>query len=602
MAFVPRLASLRRSLAVCALAASVLIGLAPPAVATEPPENAVAAAWSAYFQGRSLAARQGLTQALAALPPGAPGRFFLLETLLDICIHSRADACVQENIQAYVDAGGAFAATVSSDERALLALRGGYYFDQGRLARHSPAITREIFDWAPWKIEQAPDPRLELQRQVLAANIHYELDDYAAARASIDKLLALLAAIEAPQEDRFTVAWALLEAISTLAAIGETDRAYGLYRAVGPALVVTFPELSVEAALFRLTEAMLLQEQGDLVGADRALDDHIALVRKIELEPDVRAWLLAQALTSKAAGCAVRLALDCARDALAQHEFASLYRGAGRRPASYDEVAYLTARAAAAAFGGGEDPIAANALKGPLGFAPSPVLAPEIEVYRALGGALGQPPGAARGEGLFDAGRRLLELVAREPRSGFGAWRRLDPVEQVIVALALTQAESRRDGADETVFALMQLANRQGSTFDADAQTLLAQASDEAQRRTIHQALRLQARRDQLERQELTKLAARLSRPRGAAGLVVDAERRSLLVAASAEIAAADANLARGKVRTAGANLVTLRQLQRALKPGEAALALTPAPGGFAYACVRRDAIQRRCFPRTCAA
>lgn len=563
-------------------------------MADEALDAEIAAAWSAYFQGRSLAARQGLATALAARAPGDFERIPLLEAMLDICLHSQADACVRDHAQAYVDALQPIAAAATEDQRAALALRGGYYFDQGRFAIRAPEVTSQILDWAPWKIDRAPSDRLELQRQVLAANIHYALGDYPAARASIDRLLALLASVQTPQEDRFIVAWALAEAISSLVAIGESDRAYGIYRAGMPAISRGLPPLSADAAFFRLSEAFLLQQQGDLKGAREALEDHIAIVRRIELEPEVRNWLLAQALTSRTAVCAAQLDMACAKEAVEQHAFTPAYRTPGRRPASYDEVTYLAARAVAAAFSGGEDPVAAAALQGPLGFTPSDDLAAEIAVYRALGAALGQPQGAGRAEGLFETGRKVVALVEATPHSGFGAWRRPDAIEQIIVALALTQADSKRAEADETVFALLQLAGRQGSTLDADAQTIFAQARDEAQRHAIHLALRLQGRRDQLERQELETLSARSAREPAGAGLASDSRMRGMLVAVSDEIARLDATLATGKIATSGANLVSLKQLQAVLKPNEAALTLTPVPGAVAYACIRRDAVQRQ--------
>lgn len=598
MAFFPRSASLQRSLAALILAASVLLAGPPPAVAADTAKQQLSAAWLDHLEGRSLTARKGLGMLLQS-PEGQPPmvRLAALEALLDICIRSHADACLREHAQAYVDTAEVVA---GADEarRADLALRAAYYFDQGRLALHNPEVTAKILDWPPWQVAQVPNPRLELQRQVLASNIHLALDDHLAARRQADMLLAMAATLTNPQEDRLTVAWALTDAIGTLIALGESDRAYGLYRAAGPGILRALPPRSLEAAMFRLDEAALLQEQGDLKGSMASLDDHLAIIDAIELEPDVRRWLTSQALTSKAAACAMVLDRDCARAALARHPLANLYAGVGRRPAAYDEVTYLAVRALAAALAGGSDPVAGAALNGPVGFAPSKGVALEVEVYRVLGAALGQPPGQARADGLFEAGRQYLAMVRQAPKGGFGAWRRPGAIERAIIALALTQADSPRREADATAFALLQMAARQSSTFDADAQTVLAQAHSGDQRRMVHTALRLRARRDRLERQELRRVGDRLGAESRGTPLAWDPERHALFVATSDHIAAADRALASERIASSGANLVSLKQFQAALRPDEAALTLTPVPGGMAYGCIRRDQVQRQVLPR----
>lgn len=594
MASVPRSASLRRSLATLALAASVLLAGPPPAVAADAAAQQLSAAWLAYFQGKSLTARKDLTSLLQGPDAQAPiVRLAALEALLDICIHSRADACVREHAQAYVDTAEVVA-RANEGRRAEIALRAAYYFDQGRLALRRPDVTAQILDWAPWKAAEIPDSRLHLQRQVLAANVRLALDDHLGARQEADRLLAVAAALDNPQEDRLSIAWALTDVIWTLVELGESDRAYGIYRAAGPAILRALPPRSVDAALFRMAEAALLQQQGDLKGSVASLDDHLAVVDGIELEPEVRRWLTSQALTSKAAACALLQDADCARAALARHPIAEPHANAGRRPASYDEVTYLAARALTAALAGGNDPAAAAALSGPLGFRPDKSLAPEIEVYRTVGAALGHPPGQLRADGLFETGRRYLAMTQQAPSGGFGAWRRPNAIERAIIALALTQADSPKREADATVFALMQLAARQSSTFDADAQTVLAQAQDGDQRRMVHMALRLKARRDRLERQDLDRLAGLITAEAVGTALAQDRERRGLLIAASDHIAAADRALASEQISSSGVNLVSLKQFQASLRPDEAALTLAPVPGGMAYGCVRRDQVQRK--------
>ena len=62
------------------------------------------------------------------------------------------------------------------------------------------------------------------------------------------------------------------------------------------------------------------------------------------------------------------------------------------------------------------------------------------------------------------------------------------------------------DGRPSSCF---QLARRSDASFDADAMTALAQASNDSDRRMIHAALRFRSRRDRLERQLLQQVVAK---------------------------------------------------------------------------------------------
>lgn len=558
----------------------------------------VSAAWGEYFQGRSVTARKSLVALLATPQAQDPVvRLGVLENLLDICIQSHAEACVWEYAQAHMQTAQGLA-NADEGRRLEYALRAAYYFDQGRLALHDPKVTPQILDGPQWKADASAFPRLALQRQVLAANVQLELNNLAAARQEADKLLAMTAALGNPQEDRVTVAWALTEAIRILNTVGESDRAYGAYQASRPGLLHSLPGRSPDALAFRMMEGGLLQEQGDLKGASQAVDDAIRLLDTTEFDADLRDGALASALTYKAALCALRQETDCARAALARHPLANLYARPGRRPASYEEVTYLTALALTEALAQGNAAPAAMALSAPLGFKPSNDIALEVEAYRAFGAALGQPPGQARAEGLFQAGQKLVAKVRGTPTAGFGAWRRPNTIDRLLISLALTQADSDRPGADETTFALMQMAARYGSTFDADAQTVLAQAANDEERRILHGALRMKARRDQLERRAFESLSAQLDRQAMGGDLSFDPMLEQMLRAASSELARLDQALAGRQFATAGANLMDLKRFQAALRPDEAALAAIPAPGGFAYACIRQDGVQRRVLAR----
>ncbi|WP_374574539.1 CHAT domain-containing protein [Phenylobacterium sp.] len=576
----------------------MLLACTQPAIAAPTPGDEIASAWGLYFQGKALTARSRLAAALDRPETKDPApRLAVLRALLDMCVEGEADACVLQYAKDYVETENPPAKAASLQDRERLRLY-DYYLNQARMALRSLEATRLVADDELWKHENAYNGALYLKRQALLADADITLDDYDGAGRAVDKTLSLVAALQNPQDSRLAVAEALAKAVAALDDAGQGERAFGVYKAAGDFIFKTLPPLTLEAARFRLTEARLLEERGDFQGAGRSIDLAAAVARVIELDDDVRQDVLSDALTMKAAVCAGRLDLDCAHAALDQHPLADRFSKSGRRPATYGETTYLAVRALVNAFSQGDDPGAAAALAQPLDVKFNDTTNSALEVYRVMGAALAQPPGEARARGLLAAGQRIEAAVKGFPTAGFGGWYRPGALDQVLIGLVLTQAGAGGSDADETIFALMQLAGRQGATLDADALTALGQARDAMQRRSIHQALRLRARRDELERDELTKVVAMAANtaPTGRA-LRYDVTTRGAFRDFASRISAADADLVRADVSTSGANITPLKALQAVLGPNEAALTAAPVAGGLAYMCVRRDGILRKAAP-----
>ena len=583
-------------LAACAACASLLLSWAAPARAADGPRPELGAAWSAYYGGRSLAARSGL-EAFLRTPEGrdVTRRRLALDSLLEICVASLAHDCVAQYAPQYADAAAA-TPTTNDLQRFELSRRAAYYLYTAVLAHGSREDVAAILKRPDWTYEHAYDEELYIRRQVLAANVHLRLGELEAANRSVDKVLSLIASLKPAKDGSTTVVWALSDILETLIRIGDSDRAYGVFRATVGGVGAAAPPLSVDAALYALRAGLVLQDVGRDADSVKFLDVAIDTIDRIELEPQARRNLLISALNAKAAACVALVALDCAHAALARHPFADLYAQAGRAPASFDEVAYLALRAIAAGFGQAADPVAAAALDAPLGFAPDDAERATIAVYQAVGAALAQPPGEARQAALLQAGRRIHALARRPGQAPFGAWYRTSTLHRLLITLALTQADSDpgADGA-ETAFTLLQLAGRNGQSFDADALTALGQAQDDLQRRTIHQALRLRARRDGLERERLRAVVQAMNTsPLTGKGPEQDFAIRGRFRDYALRIAEAQAGLDKSGVTTSGVNLVTLKQLQGALKPDEAALLVAPTTGATVYMCVRRDSTLRR--------
>ncbi len=431
---------------------------------------------------------------------------------------------------------------------------------------------------------RSADGAAYLRHQVAAARRLQATGETMALDAALDRALSLVAAVDRPEAAPDLLATTMAEVLAILVETDRTERAFGLYRAGGPALARLLSPSSPEALAYRLTEATLLERMGDLKGAAQVLETAAAALRTMEGDAAVRRGLLARASTQRAAVCAGLGDLDCARAALAEHPDAALHGAGGRAPATADEVSYLAARSLVATLGGQTDPAAAQALSRPLGFKPAPSRAAALAAYRQAGVALALEPGPKRNAAMIALGERLRQA----------AWRKPDALEQLLVQLTLAEAGGDGVLGVETTFDLMQIAGRSGHTFDADALAQLSQARDEMGRRTAHQALRLRARRDRLEREQIQKVleAAAAGATPAARVLSHDAATRLLIRDFNLRIARADAEAAKAGVRREP-GLAPLGRLQAALSPGEAVLAMTPTVGGFAYMCVRKDAVTR---------
>ena len=329
-----------RSLIRGALVSLAVLTGAKPAVAEIAPAAQIAAALQLQAEGRGETARRRLETLLQTTAAPA-ARLKVARALLDVCLGAWHDACVVRYAPAFVEAARATPAADDA-QRQRLALEVAYYFDQMRLrAGVAPAA---ILAGQSWKHEIASDGELYLRRQVLASNLWLETGHRVELDRSLAKILSLVGSLKNPQAAPGVVATTLADVIATLLQIGESERAWGLYRASGADIGKALPSLSLEAAAYQLSVGKLHQQVGDTAGARTALDGAVGVLRRIELEPAVREHLLAEALTLRAALDAAGGDLPAARAALAEHPFALRYAAPGRAPQGIEEISYLAAR------------------------------------------------------------------------------------------------------------------------------------------------------------------------------------------------------------------------------------------------------------------
>jgi CHAT domain-containing protein len=569
------------------LAASVFACAVQPARAAETVEQAIDTAGAAYRDGRVLTAEKRLSSALDGPERSPADRARLLQFLLTLC--TRAD-----DLECLVKWGPEYAQAVerssvggqAQHERG----REAYYFIE--YAGYAVATGKTFqsmvddrrLDWG-----SPAHQSLYLRQKLLAAQVYVWADRPADALRQVDKALSLIASFKNPEEARLELAWGLTDIIGLLMQVGDTERAFGLYKAAAPAIVAILPPRSIDAVRFHYVEAQLMEQVGLVDQAATALDLAIAGLAGLEVSPGRHEALAADLFVFKAVFDLMRGDLGAAQEALARHPFAAIYRQAGRAAATDREISYLAARALIARASGLSDPVVITGLGGPR----NATVSPEYEGYRQAGLALATSDPSARNAALVEAGVQLLKLQEQRRSSGVGAWYRPGLIDQLIATLALgaaTDPALRNARTHQTAFSLTQLLSRRGATFDADAMAALSAAADEGQRASIHQMLRLRARRDRSEREAVQEVARRAiaQAPTGAA-VQYDFGRRM----AYREFSELLRRSSDGKAEadwTSGANLVPLTRFQAVLGPDEAALAVAPiGPSRAAYICVRRN-------------
>ncbi|MFA7645547.1 MAG: CHAT domain-containing protein [Phenylobacterium sp.] len=564
--------------------ASLFLALAGPASAAPPQAEAA----RLFAGGKAAAARDLLAAELSTPAAREPkARLGLLETLLDICLQSLDLACVQAHSPDYGETAGKVAEGLAPPPRLQLSRKTLVYLDHQRLATGRPEAVRAVLERPDWQAEFPGDVPLYLRRQLVLAEALLLGGDFSGATRAVDRVLSLIASLENPQESPYWTAHALVESASMLMHVGDGERAFGVYLASRELIYLGTPALSVDAVRLRLVETRLLQERNELAAARHAAEAGLETLARIEVGPQVRDRLAGDLRTLQAVICTALADRACARAAIDAHPLAAAFETA-RPPASYGEVSYLAARALVASVESRADPAAASALARPVAFETPGVPRDYVEMYRQAGLAMLQPPGPARAAAIRAMSRTIAGYARTQHQNAFATGYRPGVVDQILILLGLSQVEAAMPAQDrEAAFALFQLVGRIGPSFDADALTRLSQARDGAERRGLHQALRLRARRDRLEREALKAVSGRaVVTPVAGAPLRYDFARR-------ARFRDFAQGLTRpGPVLRPAANLVTLSELQAVLAPGEAAIAFSPAGGGeAAYMCVRRDRV-----------
>jgi len=558
------------------------------------------AAYAKFFAGDTEAAKAILSKGVAASADDAKARQSYLDALLEICSYSEDDECLDQNLKNYFDANDAL---VAEHPELALPLAHRQYFYAGFLYhnRGTHALwQRDILGKFIGTDQETPaDVEIYMRRQALEGFMRADLDDPAGALRAADKLLSLIASIRNPQDNRFAIAASLSDAIALLLEVGEVDRASRLYSVTGNAIAANLPPASVPAMIWRLRQADLLDQMGQVAEAKRALDLLIDAAAAAHIDADTKLWLLTSGYMHRTAFCVLLDDKNCVQQSLAAHPYAKAAE-THMPPDNPAMVEYLAVRALARFVIGAErEEAVVEALQKTPEFPQLSKREAHIDKVLQLEAiALATGKTGLRRDSMAAAGRQLADFFADMKPAAPGAWYRISATEEIMLQLALMASRAPPAPDDALSFRLLQLLGRKGNLNDADNLAAILGARDADERRTIHQALRLNAKRNQLELRQLADLVTRMPSQPTSQPLSYDWAARKPLKDYAKDLAARQQQLVADHAGLQSAPVVGLKELQQALAPNEAALSLTPIAGKFFYSCVRHDSAAMQLIPQ----
>lgn len=532
--------------------------LARPEPAAAQEADPAAEAWALHDLGRPSAALATAERRLSEATTPAD-RLALLRAALDICVGLGETTCQDRLTPAFAEA--ARNASADPPSQAVLLLEAHYYAAQRQRAHLvRPA---EILSSPFWRSEIVYGDRLTyIRRQLLAARLKLESGDKTGADAALDRALSLIVSLKTEAGVPRGLGPALVQSIELVAASGDIRRAYGLLQASREALVRSLPASSPDGVRFRLVEADVFLQGGDAAAAWSAVEAASAGLAASGVEENAPAEgalarIKAALLLAKGDGAGALAALE---DAGAQQDAMGLYL-----------------RVAASAMAGALDDAAVSALRR------LPTDDGHVATLRTAGLAYAGEPAA-----ILELRRRIQDLARHQN----GSTSRLGVFTNTLAKQALAGGEETLTAADQdALFAVLQLTSRTAAAQDAEALAALAKAETDLLRRTVHQALRLDARRDELERNALQKVSAGLVR-RSDQRLEHDFDLRARLRDYDLRIIEADRELSDRRLSRHGRAVLSLSEVQSVLTAKEALLVASPAAGGVrTYMCVRRDRV-----------
>ncbi len=435
------------------------------------------------------------------------------------------------------------------------------------------------------------DQAIFLRRQVLAAQFHLKLDDRVAARRAVDRALATLLSLTNANVYRWQFATSFVECLQILIAVGDVDRARGLYLHGGDYIVQSLSETSIDYVRYRLFESELQQQSGDVVGAATTSAMASKTLESLHLPTRIHAIWEYQVDVQQAFAAILNGDRDVAEHSLGRLEkFVNLPKL--RKVGKWEwpgQVIVVATRALWQSFNRvSVDQQDLALLRTASGFSAEVYQAELFDLYRRI--ALLLAEGAFR-EGALPSDFRPIahDYVAwtrKRARHSFDVFPRPDTVDRVICILLLRLLANERQeqpGDGDLAIVLADIATRTERAFDSEAQALLGLAQSTDDKNLLQQGLRLSSRRARYEQEEVRRITtAGKSDDADIGYMKVDFSRRAIHAEFAVEL---DRIRAHFQVTAPGINsnplLPTEKEIRGALRDGEAFVWIVPVGGVF---------------------
>jgi CHAT domain-containing protein len=473
-------------------------------------------AWAERNAGKVASAISRLQRILEAPPPSLSldDRWTLTDELLHICLTIFDSACLWAQLPRLT-------ALVNETPESNAILR---FYRLNETLLFSNTLTlwatdapnmRDIVTKSLGKFEDPSQLRVYIDRQLLLARYHLFFEDQDAARLAVDRAFTVILSLDNIASPSFLVASWLSEIAELFAASGDSVRADGVLSVAGPFIRAALPATGPEYAKFRLAEAVLFGRSGAFqLAADAAKEARDAIIQ-LEIPPNVRHALLAQAAVQRILPCLVVNA-QCAKDALAWHPFSgtrSALEGKETRDLSREQLTFILLDVLARVVN--REPVPDALLKHLRTPLPMGMLHARdqrgLEATRkfALGlSLLLNAPDLAR-QAIVDASRSFLEDMDRALASAQDTVPLFHALDQIVVAFgAEAVAAQEYRGSDRVLLAvqMIDVLNRSLRHAEADAYVRLSMVRKEEERRLLHAASRLAARQTEAELKRLALL------------------------------------------------------------------------------------------------
>ncbi len=362
---------------------------------------------------------------------------------------------------------------------------------------------REIFaDNILDHAEHLPDYPFYIERQLLAAEGHILLKDYARARKSVDKALSTILAIQTDSAGSWQASRWLLGAISIYQKLNDFKTAIGLFAAAGDLFGLSLSLNSPDSVAYYLLGSDLSLKAGYYHQALFYSDALLLQLDRPEVDMIAKPIWRVSALGQKASACLLLGDQECVRAIIERSEFDSTIRPIDSEIIELSQLAAgmsLALKVIYTSFIG--DPIAEDdrlSYLKDLEVFKTTALAPELRDLMLLAQAFLYQKTSVKKETFVEVSRSALQRFEQSgslplgqiPIASLG-----DRILWLMTLLALENSEKELSEDEKALaFNMTEAISRTTISVEGDDLALVAGSEDLGKRRLVHQYLRITSR------------------------------------------------------------------------------------------------------------